>query len=502
MKIPTGIITVFVTVLLTGAIAHAQLATQKGITLGEIGERLGKLAEKTDAKSRAQLNFEAAALAKSDDERFVVLSAKVYTFLGEEKKAARIQQSIPKRFPKGTTARLNAFNKLFDKESRREAAVVEQQYNKWLKKFPEIIEEGEHSQPIYSQALTEMALVYFNEGDTASAMRFVRQAEQRENFAQYANVMGRKLIADSNYTAAQLVLKPGYNLSAESAMSSDPAVKNSNDARSLVILAQNYAKVLSVLGDDPELIKVLSFFVKTPFGGTTNNVIDLAEAYIRQGRKLDAFLAYDSYLRAPRIQGRDETVISKLEPLYSELNGTNASFTNYIAGIRASVDDVLTAKFEEEMIKRPAPAFSVKDREGNLVQLNDFKGKVVVLEFWATWCSPCKRSMPGMQAVVNKYKDDDEVAFLFVDVFQQEPNYKELVEKFLTTNKYTFPVVFDKMNDPQNSVARAYGVNGIPHKTIIDKSGFIRFEGTGDLGDVEKTINELKAKIELVRNKS
>src|SRR5690606_5644560 len=150
-------------------------------------------------------------------------------------------------------------------------------------------------------------------------------------------------------------------------------------------------------------------------------------------------------------------------------------------------------------IKRKAPAFSLTDRNGKTVSLADLKGKIVVLEFWATWCSPCRRSLPGMQAVANKYGDDSEVVFLFVDVFQKEPNYKELVEKYLADHGYRFHTVFDKMDDPSQSMVRAYGVNVIPHKVIIDREGFIRFEGTGDLAHLEKTVNELSAKIELVR---
>jgi thiol-disulfide isomerase/thioredoxin len=477
--------------------AHAQLAKKDGITLDEIGKELGDLAEKKDPESRTRLAFEAKALAESNDESFVTVAVRIYAFMGEKEESGRINNAIAKRFPKGNKARLEAFNKMFG-DKQASGKTVEKEYNAWLETFPETA-YADTEQPIYAQALTQLALVYFRENNPARANVYVGQAKQRRNFAQYSNWLGSKLMEDKNYDAALSVLGSGYQLAAGAEQSTDPSIRNSNDAKSYFILAQNYTKVLEIKGLYPQLADVLAYFIKTPFGGSTDNALTLGNAYLSQGRKLDAFLAFDSFLKSPRIQGKDEKVIAAQAPLYGELNGVNGNFDAYIASIRSNVDNVLTSRFKTEMLKKVAPQFSLTDREGKAVSLAGLKGKVIVLEFWATWCSPCKRSLPGMQALVNKYKDDKEVEFLFVDVYQKEPNYKELVDKFVTGNHYTFHVVLDEMNNPAKSTARAYGVNGIPHKVVIDKNGFIRFEGTGDLADPEKTVNELSAKIELAR---
>lgn len=480
------------------SISKAQLAKKEGITLEAIGKELGELAEKTDSESVQRLEFEARALAASNNESFVNVSVKIFEFLGQTKESEKIEKSIVKRFPKGVKARIEAFNSVFKSQQSVSANVIQKKYDSWLKKFPEDAEiHGE--QPIYSQALMRMALEYYNENNFLTGDSLVDVAKHRSNFGQYANWLGAKLIANKNLQAANYVLSNAYEVSSRAIQSTDAAIKNNNDARSFLIIAQNYCQVLNSLKDYETLSNVLTFFITTPHASTTNNALMLGQAFLNQGKKLDAFLAMDNYLRMSNIQGRDQKVIEMLKPLYIELNGPQANFDTYISGIRANVTQVLSSKFKKEMVKVKAADFTLTDLDGHQVSLSDYKGKVVVLEFWATWCSPCKRSLPGMQALVNKYKQDSEVQFLFVDVFQKESNYKELVEKYMIENKYTFKVLFDHMDNYEQSVAKAYAVQGIPHKVVIDKNGFIRFQGTGDLADPEKTVNELSVKIELAR---
>jgi thiol-disulfide isomerase/thioredoxin len=126
------------------------------------------------------------------------------------------------------------------------------------------------------------------------------------------------------------------------------------------------------------------------------------------------------------------------------------------------------------------------------------KDKVVVVDFWATWCGPCKASFPGMQKMVNKYKDDPNVKFVFIDTWENGENKEKLVSEFINTNKYTFHVLMD--ND--SKVVADFKVDGIPTKFVIDKKGIIRFKAVGFDGSDDKLMTELTAMIEMASKES
>lgn len=136
-----------------------------------------------------------------------------------------------------------------------------------------------------------------------------------------------------------------------------------------------------------------------------------------------------------------------------------------------------------------ATDFALKNLDGKEVKLSDYKGKVVVLDFWATWCGPCKASFPKMQDLVTQYKDKD-VAFLFINTWENKKEDEVLknVTNYITEKKYNFNVVFDSKSE----VVANYKIEGIPTSILIGKDGNILFSGhdNGSLG--EMIDNELK----------
>lgn len=112
-----------------------------------------------------------------------------------------------------------------------------------------------------------------------------------------------------------------------------------------------------------------------------------------------------------------------------------------------------------------APDFTVYDGEGNEVRLSDYQGKPVIINFWASWCGPCKSEMPEFQAAYEEY--GQEIEFLMVNLTDGYRETQEKAEEYLEEQGYTFPVYFDTDSD----AAITYGVMGIPTTYFIDAEG-------------------------------
>jgi peroxiredoxin len=118
-------------------------------------------------------------------------------------------------------------------------------------------------------------------------------------------------------------------------------------------------------------------------------------------------------------------------------------------------------------VSGPAPVFTLQSNKGQQVALAQLKGKVVMVNFWATWCVPCRQEMPHLQALYEKYNG---LGFELLAV-NVEKNNAEGARKWLEETPVTFPVLFD----PENQVTKLYKVQTMPSTVIIGRNGTMRF---------------------------
>lgn len=133
---------------------------------------------------------------------------------------------------------------------------------------------------------------------------------------------------------------------------------------------------------------------------------------------------------------------------------------------RINSDTAVESGNSKENINQ-APDFTVTDMDGNNVKLSDYFGKPIVINFWATWCGPCKSELPAFDKLHSENKG--EIVFLMVNLTDGYRDTTKSVKKFVSDNGYDFPVYFDT----EYSAANAYRVSSIPMTVFIDKSGAV-----------------------------
>lgn len=480
------------------AMLFAASAQEKGTNNKR--ERLKSLLEMKEGKD---LTSSLKSLEKSKDEEERMLAYAYYSRKDQDEKANTLRQHIIAAFPHGRFALEQKAREISQLASLEEK---DAKFQALLKEYPDapVAFEMYNMAVAYADKgnvdkMKEYALLYKNYARDRNGNAF----DDRKVFAGLADFLARlnpkaaiPLLADGLDYERSALAKPEEGETEEIR-----AQRRARGETTYYHMLASYASALLQTERKAEGLQLTAAMRQELNGKKIGQMFNTVyiDALLANERYADAFPFLEEGYRKNNLL---QTNAELLKKGYTAIHGSADGFPAYMDTLEFARKEFAQQQLLKKVISKEAPHFELKDVDGNTVRLADLKGKVVVLDFWATWCGPCKASFPMMQKAVNKYKADPNVKFLFIHTWEKG-NGDPVVnaKKYITDNHYTFDVLMDLRDAGTrvSGVAKAYEVEGIPAKFIIDAHGRIRFDSGAAGIDEEKALEELSAMIDFAK---
>ena len=431
---------------------------------------------------------------KTDEDHAAMMQ--LYAMTNRPEKQDSIGAIAVIKFPNGVSAEGYYFKK-FSKE--QDLSTKEKLYNSFAKNRKELGNIGNYM-------ANDLAGSYFRNDDMANFEKYSAMVDNKTSRASNLNNIAWSLAEkDENLENAAKISKTSIDIITDLQKNLEDKPDfwtkrqyGKNLDFSYSMYADTYALILYKQGKVSEAVKYQE------------------QAHDPEGKDAEANTRYVMYLMADNQyktamkkaatfikDGQSSTELKNYyKTAYQKVNPDATDFDQRLAALQKEARNKQMEEVKKSMIDEVAPSFSMKDFKGNDISLESLKGKTVILDFWATWCGPCKASFPAMQEVVTKYKDDENVVLLFVDTFERGDNREKMVTDFIAENKYDFHVLYDTIieNSSDFEVAKKYKINGIPTKVVIGPDSRMKFKSVGFNGSNDALVSEMDMMIDLLKS--
>lgn len=444
--------------------------------------------EKKDAVREQLLNYANEKGKNGIHESDFLNAAKVYGVLKMSVEKQEIEDKILQAYPFGQLAKQKYWNRQFDHKS--ELKETEQSILTDMSEYVSEFSDSSQNDFFYGKIVS----LLFDIADWDGGLKYQELVYDKSMNA-YLNNKYAKKIADpiidnrgNNLEIAKMLSRKALQYIKDKE-STTAGKLEANIIGDYFLYLNTYALVLYKLNQYDSAFYYQDMMYHQ---GKVLNTEGL-ERYAVYAEKVKGLSFVKNFLEQQLLLGVNSAkMLTQLQSVYKQLNLPENEFTNLQKKNNVLAEQKNIAAIKKKLGTTTAKDFTLKNLLGNDVTLSTYKGKVVILDFWATWCAPCKASFPGMQELVNKHKEDTDVVFLFVDVLETKDPQKvrEMVRSYVKDNNYSFNVLFDE----KNQVVKDYKVVAIPHKFVIDKKGSVVFisDDINYLDDISLVIDGAK----------
>jgi len=444
--------------------------------------------EKGDRVKPQLLEYAKQMQSMKHDEKKWMWAARTYSILGMQNEQSKIEEDIVTAYPTGIKAKENFWQKFYSSEKLNASSILSTM-NGYISKFKDTTSSSRDnfyiqiislylnkkmwdSLPLYESLVTDkvdLSYLYSN-----FALRLCReQFDSSNNDLYIAKRLSEKSL---NYTKFR--------------MTSPIADGNSKGdlQGSYNRFADTYAQILYKLGQYDSAFYYEDAIYKQADQLSTSVI----ERYALYSEKVKGIEYAKQIIETQLLAGiSTDALLKQLQSIYKKMGISDAKFTaikekSSLIVLKKNVVEI-KSKFGTTKVRN----FTLKNILGHSVSLSSLKGKVVVLDFWATWCTPCIAAFPKMQEIVNKYNNDKGVTFLLVDILEHTTAKKtqENAAKLMKSGNYSFNVLLDV----KNQFVTNYKIESIPTQFIIDNKGNIVFMGnaTDDISSLIEAAKKL-----------